>query len=199
MAQSRDRLLASAEALVAEDGFAAASIARVAERAGVATGTVYRYFPSKADLLREVFREAAGREVAIMRQQIERDGSAMQRLAAAISTFARRAIRGRRMAYALIAEPIDPTIEAERLVYRRAYADVLAALVSSGIASGEFRPQDVSVCAASLVGALAEALVGPLSPLSESVAHVVDEGSLARSEALVHSMIEFCTGALRAP
>ena len=32
-------------------------------RAGVATGSVYRHFPSKAELFAEVFRRAAQREV----------------------------------------------------------------------------------------------------------------------------------------
>lgn len=196
MAQSRAGLLEAARAIVAEGGFAAASIASVAERANVATGTVYRYFPSKADLLREVFRDAAGREVAIMRARTEGDDTARHRLAAAIATFAHRAIRGRRLAYALIAEPVDPSIEAERLDYRRAYADVLSALVREGIATGEFRPQDVSVSAASLVGALAEALVGPLAPLVSTK----DETTLDREgETLVRSMIDFCIGAVSRP
>ena len=190
MAQSRDRLLDAARDLVAEGGFAAASVAQVAERAGVATGTVYRHFPSKADLLCEVFREAAGREVAMMRTQTEQSGSATQRLGAAISTFARRAIRGRRLAYALIAEPVDPAIETERLAFRRAYAEVLADLLASGVRCGEFRPQDVATSAASLVGALAEALVGPLAPIAPD---------LPEGDALVQSMIEFCTHAVRAP
>ena len=39
----------------------------------------------------------------------------------------RRALRGRRLAWALLAEPVDPAVEAERLPFRRAYADGLRA------------------------------------------------------------------------
>ncbi len=41
--------------LVAEQGFHGAPMALVAERAGVAAGTIYRYFESKDVLINEVF------------------------------------------------------------------------------------------------------------------------------------------------
>lgn len=188
MARSRRNILDAAHQRVAEGGFGAATVAAVAARAGVATGTVYRYFPSKADLLTEVFREASGREVEVMREQAAGKGSPRRRLEAAIATFARRAIRGRRLAWALIAEPVDPAIDAERLVYRRAYAGVLSSLLREGIGSREFRAQDVWVSAASLVGALAEALIGPLAPDADALE---DEGA-----ALVLSMVDFCLHAV---
>jgi AcrR family transcriptional regulator len=47
----RRDILDSAAALFKRDGFAAASIEQIAERAELSAGTVYNYFPSKADLL----------------------------------------------------------------------------------------------------------------------------------------------------
>lgn len=49
-AQSRRRILESARDVFFRDGFMAANLDEVAERAGVAKGTLYRYFESKADL-----------------------------------------------------------------------------------------------------------------------------------------------------
>lgn len=49
-----DRLLDAAEAVFAELGFAGASMARIAERAGVSTGNIYRYFDSKEALYEAV-------------------------------------------------------------------------------------------------------------------------------------------------
>ena len=90
-------------------GYAAAQVAAVAERAGVATGTVYRHFPSKADLFAQVFREASQHEVdAVAAAAGEAGESAAERIAVAVETFARRALRGHRLAWALIAEPVDP-------------------------------------------------------------------------------------------
>src|SRR4051812_41357940 len=59
----RARIVTAARELIARGGYAEAQVAAVAERAGVATGTVYRHFPSKSDLFAEVFREASQREV----------------------------------------------------------------------------------------------------------------------------------------
>src|SRR3954451_16015461 len=109
----RERILRAAHALVAQGGFGAAQVAAVAAEAGVATGTVYRHFPSKADLFAEVFRNASQHEVdAVVEAAADTDLSAAARIATAVETFAHRAMRGRRLAWALIAEPVDPAVEA---------------------------------------------------------------------------------------
>ena len=73
-------------------------------------------------------------------------------------------MRGRRLAYALIAEPCEPEIDAARLKYRAALADQIARLVRRGIAGGEFIEIDANVAASCVTGAFMEALVGPLAP-----------------------------------
>jgi AcrR family transcriptional regulator len=179
---TRDRIVRAALELVARGGYREAQVAAVAKRAGVATGTVYRHFPSKADLLTEVFRVASQREVDAVAQA--GGATAHERLAAAVQTFARRALQGRRLAWALLAEPVDPAVEAERLQFRRAYADVFAAIVADGVVAGELPDQDPAFTAAALVGAIGEALVGPLAPTT----HPAD----ADADALVARLITFC-------
>jgi AcrR family transcriptional regulator len=49
-AQSRQRILDAARDVFFRDGFMSANLDEVAEKAGVAKGTLYRYFESKADL-----------------------------------------------------------------------------------------------------------------------------------------------------
>jgi AcrR family transcriptional regulator len=49
-ADARRRILEAARVVVAEQGFAAAQVAVVASVADVATGSIYRHFPSKACL-----------------------------------------------------------------------------------------------------------------------------------------------------
>jgi AcrR family transcriptional regulator len=163
LSASRERILSAALSIVAERGYAGFSVAAVARRAGVATGSVYRHFPAKADLVAEVFRTASRREVDAVARAATLEGTAAEAVAAVIETFAGRALRAPRMAYALLAEPADPAVDAERLVFRRAYADAIATLISRGIAAGELPGQDVQVSAAALVGAIGEALVGPLA------------------------------------
>jgi AcrR family transcriptional regulator len=180
--ETRERIVAAATALVARGGYRAASISAVAQRAGVATGSVYRHFPSKADLFAEVFRRASQREVDAVRAAVAGAGDAVERLALTIETFARRALRGRRLAWALLAEPVDPAVEAERLRFRKAYRDAFADLLAGGIAAGELPAQRVEVAGAALVGAIGEALVGPLSPARGDV----------DDDAVIDALIAFC-------
>jgi AcrR family transcriptional regulator len=163
-AEQRERIVAAATHLVATGGYAAAQVAAVAAHAGVATGSVYRHFPSKGELLAEVFRRASQREVDAVARAAATQAPAAERLTAAVETFATRAIRGRRLAWALLAEPVDPAVEAERLTYRRAYRDVFAAVLADGAACGELDVPDEELAAAAIVGMIGEALVGPLSP-----------------------------------
>ena len=54
--RAREAIVAAALAQVADGGYASAGVQAVAARAGVATGSVYRHFASKAELFAEVFR-----------------------------------------------------------------------------------------------------------------------------------------------
>jgi AcrR family transcriptional regulator len=187
-AETRERIITAALELVAEGGYVAAQVAAVAERAGVAVGTVYRYFPSKSDLFAEVFRVASQHEVDAMRAGAASTdgGSAAERIAAGTETFARRALAGRRLAWALLAEPVDPAVEAERLHFRHSYRDVIAEIVADGVKSGELPEQDPEVTGAALVGAIGETMLGPLSPTSNG----------GDPEVLIASLIDFCTRAI---
>lgn len=163
-AKLRADILQAAYEQVAEAGFGSASIAAISARAGIATGTVYKYFQSKEELFTEVFRSATAKEVSKVKAAVELPGSALARLENGIAVFASRAIRGRQIAWALIAEPVDPDVERERLIYRKAYADIFEKLVDEGVKNGEFAAQIPSISAAALVGVMSETLVGPLAP-----------------------------------
>lgn len=166
---TRERLLAAARELIEEGGYASASVAAIAERAGVASGTVYRHFASKAELFLEVFRAVCTGEERAMRAAADEAGpGAVDRLEAVLATFARRALQNRRLAWALLAEPVDPVVDAERLAYRERYASLVAAELRAAVAVGEIPAQDVAFTAAALVGGCGEALVGPLSSVNGS-------------------------------
>lgn len=175
-ADTRLRLLKAARQLVKEGGFAAASASAVAKKSGVAAGTIYRHFPNKSELVAEVFRYSTEREVAAVatacdQQDISKGKTAADKLIVAVDVFAQRALLGRTLAYALIAEPVDPRVEQERLRYRFAYAEIFEDVIELGIKRNEFVEQNSQISAAALVGMLAEALVGPLNPLLNSESH----------------------------
>ncbi|MBD3639999.1 MAG: TetR/AcrR family transcriptional regulator [Marinobacter sp.] len=187
-AQARQRIIDCTYECVANGGFRSARITRIAGLAGVATGTIYRHFESREDLFAEIFRTATQREVDKVAEALDTDGNAAVRLEAALRQFAERALRGPMMAWALIAEPVDPKLEEERLVYRRAYAQLFEKAIRDGIDEGCIPDQDARQSSTCLVGAIAESLVGPLSPTLAGQITIAD----IDKNKLVDSIIGFC-------
>lgn len=160
-------ILNAARRLIAQSGFRDVQMSAIAESAGIAIGTLYRYFPAKTDLMVEVVGLVAQREVDVVARVAKGAGSAADRLGAAAWTFASRALRGLRMAHALVAEPVEPEVEAARLVYHRALGQVFHSLIEEGMRSGEFPEQDADASADCIVGCLFEGLVRPLTAAPE--------------------------------
>ena len=166
---TRERLLAVARELIEQGGYGSASVVAIADRAGVAAGTLYRHFVSKEELFLEVFRDVCAGEERAMRAAADAAGpGAVDRLEAVLTTFARRALENRSLAWALLAEPVDQLVDAERLAYRERYAMLVASELRTAIDGGEIPEQDVGITAAALVGGCGEALVGPLSSVQRS-------------------------------
>lgn len=162
-AAQRQALVSAAEKLVRSHGFAGLTVQSLAREAGVAIGTVYRHFEAKDTLAVEVFTTASSREVAAVAEAVRQPGDMLARIEQAVAVFAWRAMKAPRLAWALIAEPVDPAVDAARIEYRQAYADVFHGVLAEGVASGQLPEQDCALSAAALVGALAEALLGPLA------------------------------------
>lgn len=156
-------IIAAARQAASEGGIAAVQIAPVAQRAGVAAGTVYRYFPGKTDLVAALIAEISEREIANLRRAAASAPGPLSALAAAIMTFSSRALRHRRLAFAVIAEPIDAELDAVRLSFRQALAGEFASLIAAPVADKLLPEQDVALAAAALLGLLVEGLVGPLA------------------------------------
>ncbi len=159
----RETVLRAAAALLAERGYAGCSVSAVAERAGIATGSVYQHFTGKTDLAVTLFRTVCGREITAVTEAAERAADPLDGIAALVATFAARALQSPRLAYALLAEPADRDVEAERLVFRRAFRDLIADRIDRAAALGQLPAQNAELTAAAIVGAIGEALVGPLT------------------------------------
>ncbi|MBE4221425.1 TetR/AcrR family transcriptional regulator [Vibrio parahaemolyticus] len=69
----RDQILAAAEQLIAESGFQGLSMQKLANEAGVAAGTIYRYFSDKEHLLEEVRLNVAKRIASAVQAGVNDD------------------------------------------------------------------------------------------------------------------------------
>src|SRR5579862_925670 len=90
-------IIEAARLTASEGGMAAVQIAAVAQRAGIAAGTVYRYFPAKSDLVAALLGAISEREIVALRQAAAGAPGPLSALAAGIMTFATRARRDRRL------------------------------------------------------------------------------------------------------
>ena len=157
-------IIAAARAAASEGGMAAVQIVHVAQRAGIAAGTVYRYFPGKTDLVEALLAEIATREIDAVRKAAAAAPGPLSALAAAIMTFATRALRERRLIFAAIAEPVDAELDAVRLLFRKALAGEFSGRIAEAAAGGHLPAQDAALSGPALLGLLIEALIGPLAP-----------------------------------
>jgi AcrR family transcriptional regulator len=163
LAARHDAIIAAAGTLAAEAGINAVQIGPVSRRAGVATGTVYRYFPSKTELVAALVAAVSERELSAMRRAADAAPGPLSALAAAITTFAARALANPKLAFALIAEQADGAADEARLTFRKALANELGARLSIAMKGGHLPDQDVAIAAPALLGAIIEGLTGPLA------------------------------------
>ena len=164
LAARHDAIIAAARSIASEGGMAAVQIVPVAQRAGIAAGTVYRYFPAKIDLVAALLGEISETEIDALRRAADGAPGPLSALAASIMMFAVRALRDRRLAYAAIAEPVDAELDAVRLAFRKSLAAELGTRIAAAIADGRMPEQDTTAAAAALTGLLIEGLIGPLAP-----------------------------------
>jgi AcrR family transcriptional regulator len=184
LAEREQTILDAAQSIAAESGMGAVQIAPVAHRADIAAGTVYRYFPSKNNLIAEVIASAAERELAAMREAADAAPGPLSALAACIATFAARALNDRRLTWAVLAEPVDANIDALRVEFRRAVASELAKRITIAVSGQHLPDQDARAAAPAIVGALLEGLIGPLAAPGDNAREAVQTVTLLSLRAL---------------
>src|SRR3989442_9876097 len=78
---TRSRILSAAEGRFASYGYRRTAIAEIAREAGVAPGTLYRYFENKEEIFRAVMREGLASWLETARRVLAEPGTAIERLA----------------------------------------------------------------------------------------------------------------------
>ncbi|KAF4410575.1 MULTISPECIES: TetR/AcrR family transcriptional regulator [Streptomyces] len=156
---TRSKLYDAAVTLIAEKGFSATSVEEIAERAGVAKGTVYYNFASKNELFEELLRHGVGLLTASLQQAAdetaERGGSRVDALDAMIRAGLVFIDRYPAFSQLYVAElwRTNRTWQSTLLVVRQQAVAVVETVLREGVAAGELSEEiDVPLTAAALVG-----------------------------------------------
>ncbi|MEV5526577.1 TetR/AcrR family transcriptional regulator [Streptomyces prunicolor] len=156
---TRQKLYEAAVTLIAEQGFSATTVDEIAERAGVAKGTVYYNFASKSVLFEELLRHGVGLLTASLREaaeQTERNGgSKVDALDAMIRAGLGFIARYPSFTQLYVAElyRTNRAWQSTLMVVRQQVNAAIEDVLHAGVAGGEFSPEiDVRLTAAALVG-----------------------------------------------
>jgi AcrR family transcriptional regulator len=106
--RSRELVLDAAERVMAEQGFEAATIARVVEEAGIPLSSVYHYYGSKDGILLAVMERGAERFFADLPEWSRRMGRPAEHLTTVLSTAARTLERHPNFLRLLIVFAVQP-------------------------------------------------------------------------------------------
>ena len=191
MEQNREAILQSARELIAQGGIKDAQIQAIAERAGVSSGLVYRYFDNKSQVLIEVLSEAIQHEVKILNHIAESELTSKQKLDKAVTTFVKRAMNSPQLAYSLMFEPVDAELEHERFRSKQLIKQSIKEILAAGKINGEFGFEDLNTAALCVVGAMTFVVIEPLNP-SRNV--MFDQN---HKDYFVKQIAEFCVNAVQ--
>ncbi len=142
-----------------EQGFASAKLEEVARRAGIAKGTLYRYFDTKEDLFRAVVQHAIAGNLQTIEQAAQAfQGSLRELVPVLLTQIAGRMSNSRLPALArLVIGESRVFPDLARIWHDNVVAHVLrllTSLIAEAQARGEVRPGDPTAYALSIVGPL---------------------------------------------
>ncbi|WP_416978564.1 TetR/AcrR family transcriptional regulator [Streptomyces sp. T028] len=156
---TRQKLYEAAVTLIAEQGFSATTVDEIAERAGVAKGTVYYNFASKSVLFEELLRHGVGLLTASLRQAAEdteqSGGSKVDALDAMVRAGLVFIERYPSFTQLYVAElwRTNRTWQSTLMVVREQAVAVVEGVLREGVENGEFSDEiDVQLTASALVG-----------------------------------------------
>jgi len=154
---TRQRLIRAALELFATRGYHDTTTAQIAKKAGVAEGTIYRHFPSKQQLLNELYR-AALRWAAKLVQDAEAAEKPRVQLARVAQALAEGAVRDPAVVKLGFLERLEPVLDDESRKTAREFRAALERVIAQGKAEGTIRAGAVDVWAAVWLAVVSYAL-----------------------------------------
>lgn len=137
MQRNREALLAAASTEFVEQGVQA-PIRDIAARAGVGVGTVYRHFPTRADLVIAVYRHQLDECAALAPRLLQEPIAPASALHMWLDAFTEFLVTKHGLGSAL--QSTDPSLHALHTLMLDKLIPACASLLDAGIAAGEIDP-----------------------------------------------------------
>ncbi|HEX3593360.1 MAG TPA: TetR/AcrR family transcriptional regulator [Pseudonocardiaceae bacterium] len=135
-----ERIIASAVALFAEQGFDATTVQQVVDRAEVTKGALYHYFDAKDDLLYEIYHALIGTQTAALEEIAGQGRDAADTVRAILVNVVRTTVD--RLPEAKVffreAHKLDADRHAAFRADRRRYHEGFRRVIAQGQAAGQF-------------------------------------------------------------
>jgi TetR/AcrR family transcriptional regulator len=141
-AERRQSILDAALAVLAKEGYAGMTTARVARAVGVTEPILYRHFPSKRAILRTLLKEIITRMMTAFQELIEAEAdpvAALRRICRGYPELSRRYQREFRIINQALMEANDPKTRRMLVDHYHAYRDFLQGLIEQGQRTGVLR------------------------------------------------------------
>jgi AcrR family transcriptional regulator len=155
---TRERILQGAASVLADKGYSGTTLADIAAQAQTKAGSLYYYFESREELIREIMTRGITETHAHVTGAVELPpgASSRDRLAAAITAHVRYMLTENDIARASIRTlgQAPPEVQGPAIALHRIYGQYLAELIESVKADGYLLPQaDSRVLRLLMVGA----------------------------------------------
>lgn len=135
------QIIEAAVEVIAENGYHASQVSKIAKKANVADGTIYLYFKNKEDILISVFKEKMGHFIEKIHQTINEKETASEKLLTLIKMHYQQLSESPYLAIVTQLElrQSKPELRFEINKVLKSYLDVIDMIVAQGIEEKQIR------------------------------------------------------------
>ena len=135
------QIIQAALEVIAENGYHASQVSKIAKKANVADGTIYLYFKNKEDILISVFRERMGQFISEIEKSIQNKETASEKLKTLIAMHYSQLTESPYLAKVTQLELRQSKPELRREINKvlKSYLNVIDSIIDHGVKEKEIR------------------------------------------------------------
>ncbi|WP_121639503.1 TetR/AcrR family transcriptional regulator [Virgibacillus sp. Bac330] len=136
-----NQIIEAAVKVIAENGYHASQVSKIAKQAGVADGTIYLYFKNKEDILISVFEEKMGQFITHITDAIQKKENANEKLYELIKLHFRQLSEDHHLAIVTQLElrQSNPSLRLQINNVLKPYLNVIDTVITEGMEEKVFR------------------------------------------------------------